>query len=67
MHRRRHRIFTDDPSDHVVDVKFMDFLMVLNGVVILEPWNGRTGAQRYGLHIRCRNIFIRLIARKTGK
>jgi len=58
------RILADDPSDHVVDAKFTNFLMVLNGVVASVPPNGRTGArsgiaiQRGGIDCEFGNFYI---------
>ena len=58
------RILADDPSDHVVDAKFTNFLMVLNGVVASNPPNGRTGArsgiaiQRGGIDCEFWNFYI---------
>ncbi len=45
------RILAADPSDHVSDARFTNFLMVLNGVVTSNPPNGRTGA-RSGIAIQ---------------
>jgi hypothetical protein len=58
------RILANDPSDHVVDAKFTNFLMVLNGVVTSVPPNGRTGArsgiaiQRGGIDCEFGNFYI---------
>jgi len=58
------RILADDPSDHVVDAKFTNFLMVLNGVVTSVPLNGRTGArsgiaiQRGGIDCEFGNFYV---------
>jgi hypothetical protein len=45
------RILANDPSDRVIDAKFTNFLMVLNGVVDSVPPNGRNGA-RSGIAIQ---------------
>jgi hypothetical protein len=58
------RILAGDPSDHVVDAKFSNFFMVLNGVVTSDPPNGRTGArsgiaiQRGGIDCEFGNFYI---------
>jgi hypothetical protein len=45
------RVLANDPSDHVVDARFSNFTMVLNGEVTSDPPNGRTGA-RSGIAIQ---------------
>lgn len=58
------RILAGDYSDHVVDVRFTNFLMVLNGVVTSDPPNDRTGArsgiamQRGGIDCEFGNFYI---------